>query len=67
MRPEEGGRVSVYDSGVRIDCPVLVAADAQEGAGRLAVEVRFQACSGSECLKPETVKLQVPIRVARRN
>ncbi|MHC4916506.1 MAG: DUF255 domain-containing protein [Planctomycetota bacterium] len=65
MRPEDGGLLSVYDSGVRIDVPVLVSADADERAHKLSVAVRFQACSDTECLKPETVKLEVPIRVVK--
>ena len=55
-----------YDEeSTRFDVPVRVAADARTGRHELAVRVRFQACTDTQCLPPATKILTLGINIER--
>ena len=54
-----------YDRKTSFTVPIAVAASAPAGPQTLAVEVRYQACSGTICLRPITEMLRVPVTIIR--
>jgi thiol:disulfide interchange protein DsbD len=55
-----------YDGPTTFSVPVSVAASATDGRQMLSLEVRYQACSDTICLRPMTQTLQVPLVVAAK-
>jgi len=58
-----GGKYRVYEDGAVAYLPVTVAADAQGGTAALTVNVGYQACDDSTCLRQsvETLTLEVEV------
>jgi hypothetical protein len=55
-----------YDTRTAFTVPIAVAASAAAGQQMLALEVRYQACSDTICLRPATYTLQVPVMVSAK-
>jgi DsbC/DsbD-like thiol-disulfide interchange protein len=58
-----GVDVEFYTGEAEFTLPIKVATKALSGTRQLVVNVRFQVCSGSMCLRPQTVKLTAPVIV----
>lgn len=58
-----GVDVEFYTGDAEFTLPIKVDPKARPGTRQLAVNVRFQVCSGSICLRPQTVKLTVSVKV----
>ena len=56
-------QVGFYTDKVEFNVPVKAAPDARPGRRTLRVEARYQSCSGTLCLPPKTVTLEVPVDV----
>jgi len=54
-----------YQEAVTFTIPVRVSQRAPAGAYKLQVEVRFQACTTELCLPPTTIKLDLPVEIAK--
>ena len=54
-----------YEEAVAFTIPVRVSDRATPGLYKLRVEVRFQSCTKELCLPPRTVKLELPVEVAK--
>ena len=54
-----------YEEAVTFTIPVRVSPRAAAGSYKVQVEVRFQSCTSELCLPPATVKLDLPIEVAK--
>ena len=54
-----------YEDAVTFILPVRVSPRATAGSHKLRVEVRFQSCTREICLPPTTVKLDLPVEVAK--
>jgi DsbC/DsbD-like thiol-disulfide interchange protein len=52
-----------HDGTVAFTVPLQIAASAEEGKTTLQVQVRFQACSDTLCLRPKTETLSLPIEI----
>jgi thiol:disulfide interchange protein DsbD len=55
-----------YDTRTTFTVPVTVASSAADGPQMLSLEVRYQACSATICLRPITQTLQIPLTVAAK-
>ena len=58
-----GVEVEFYQGDAEFTLPIKVDAKARPGKRQLAVSIRFQVCSGSMCLRPQTVKLTAPVTI----
>ena len=54
-----------YEEAVTFSIPVRVSPRTTAGSFKLQVEVRFQSCTSELCLPPTTVKLDLPVEVAK--
>ena len=54
-----------YEEAVTFTIPIRVSDRAAPGRYKLQVEVRFQSCTKELCLPPRTVKLEIPVEVAK--
>lgn len=55
-----------HDGTVTFTVPLQVAASAAEGRTTLRVQVRYQACSDTLCLRPKTETLSLPFEIRAR-
>jgi DsbC/DsbD-like thiol-disulfide interchange protein len=54
-----------YEEAVTFTLPVRISPRAPAGTYKLRVEVRFQSCTNELCLPPRTIKLDLPVEVAK--
>jgi DsbC/DsbD-like thiol-disulfide interchange protein len=54
-----------YEEKVTLSVPIAAPAATRPGTHRVPVEVTYQVCSGSICLRPTTVTVPVSLTVAR--
>lgn len=52
-----------YENNVTLSLPVVARRDAKPGKHTLPIEITFQACSNTICLRPFTQKLSVDVAV----
>ena len=57
--------VQLYEGEVAFTLPMRLAAAAPPGAQKIVVNASFQSCDNKICLPPKTVKLEVPVTVAK--
>jgi thiol:disulfide interchange protein DsbD len=57
--------VELYEGAAAFSLPLKVAAGTAPGVQNLVVNVQAQSCNNSICLPPATVKVEVPVTVAR--
>ena len=57
--------VELYEGGAAFSLPLKVAPGAAAGAQTLVVNAQAQSCNNSICLPPATVKVELPVTVAR--
>jgi DsbC/DsbD-like thiol-disulfide interchange protein len=57
--------VQLYEGEVSFTLPLRLAAAAPPGAQKIVVNASFQSCDNKICLPPKTVKLEVPVTVAK--
>jgi DsbC/DsbD-like thiol-disulfide interchange protein len=57
--------VELYHGGASFVLPVEVAAGAPAGPQTLSVSASYQTCNNSICLPPKTIKVEVPVAIAK--
>src|ERR1035437_696336 len=57
--------VELYEGGVTFAVPVRVAPGTAAGTQNLVVSTSYQTCNNSLCLPPKTVKVEVPVTIAK--
>lgn len=57
--------VELYEGEAAFTLPVRATAGAAAGAHTLQVNASYQTCNNKLCLPPKTVKLEVPVTIAR--
>jgi len=57
--------VELYEGAAAFSLPLRVAPGSTAGAQNLVVNVQAQSCNNSLCLPPATVKVELPVTVAR--
>lgn len=60
-----GMEVELYEGEALFTLPVTVAPGAAAGVQKLVVSASYQSCNNKLCLPPKTVKVEVPITVAK--
>ena len=60
-----GMEVELYEGEAVFTLPVKVAAGAAPGAQKLVVSASYQSCNNKVCLPPKTVKVEVPVTIAK--
>jgi hypothetical protein len=65
MDPSFNLEVQLYEGEAAFTLPLRLAAGATEGAQRIVVNASYQTCDNKICLPPKTVKLEVPVTVAK--
>ena len=63
--PSFGMEVESYEGEAEFSLPVQAAAGAAAGAQKLVVSASYQSCNNKLCLPPKTVKVEVPVTVAK--
>jgi DsbC/DsbD-like thiol-disulfide interchange protein len=63
--PSFGIEVELYEGEAVFSLPVRVAAGTPPGAQKLVVSAAYQSCNNKLCLPPKTVKVDVPVTVAK--
>ena len=63
--PSFGMEVELYEGEAVFSLPVRVAAGATPGAQKMVVSAAYQTCNNKLCLPPKTVKVEVPVTVAK--
>jgi len=57
--------VELYEGSAAFSLPLKVAPGTAQGAQNLVVNAQTQSCNNSMCLPPATVKVEIPVTVAR--
>jgi DsbC/DsbD-like thiol-disulfide interchange protein len=57
--------VEIYEGEAEFTLPLRVAAGAPPGTRNLIVNASYQTCNNRICLPPKTVKVEVPVTIAR--
>jgi thiol:disulfide interchange protein DsbD len=65
MDPSFNLEVQLYEGEAVFTLPLRLAAGAPEGAQRVVVNASYQTCDNKICLPPKTVKIEVPVTVAK--
>jgi DsbC/DsbD-like thiol-disulfide interchange protein len=60
-----GMEVELYEGEAVFTLPVRVAASTAPGAQQLVVSASYQSCNNKLCLPPKTVKVEVPVTIAK--
>jgi thiol:disulfide interchange protein DsbD len=63
--PSFGMEVELYEGEALFTLPVKVAAGVAPGPQTLVVSAAYQSCNDKLCLPPKTVKVELPVVVAR--
>jgi hypothetical protein len=63
--PGFGMEVELYEGEAVFSLPVRVAAAAAPGAQKLVVSASYQSCNNKLCLPPKTVKVEIPVTIAK--
>jgi thiol:disulfide interchange protein DsbD len=65
LDPSFNLEVQIYEGEAEFTLPLRLAADAGEGARKIVVNASYQTCDNRICLPPKTVKIEVPLTVAK--
>ena len=57
--------VQLYEGEASFSLPLRLAASAAPGTQKIVVNASYQSCDNKLCLPPKTVKLEVPVTVAK--
>jgi thiol:disulfide interchange protein DsbD len=57
--------VQLYEGEISFSLPLRLAQSASPGAQKVAVNASYQSCDNKICLPPKTVKVEVPVTVAK--
>ena len=57
--------VELYEGTAGFDLPVKIAAGVAAGTQTMVVNATYQSCNNKMCLPPKTVKVEVPVPVAK--
>jgi hypothetical protein len=57
--------VQLYEGEVSFSLPMRLTAAAPPGAQKIVLNASFQSCDNKICLPPKTVKLEVPVTIAK--
>ncbi|MBC8101899.1 MAG: hypothetical protein H7Z41_04845, partial [Cytophagales bacterium] len=60
---ESGEALATYQGEARFVVPITAESDARPGTYRLALTLRYQLCTESECLPPAEATVTVPVSV----
>jgi len=63
--PSFGMEVELFEGEAVFTVPVRVTAGATPGAQKLVVSASYQTCNNKLCLPPRTVKVEVPVTIAK--
>jgi thiol:disulfide interchange protein DsbD len=63
--PTLGMEVELYEGEAQFTLPVRIAPGTAAGAHPLVVSANFQSCNDKICLPPKTVKVELPVTVAK--
>ena len=63
--PTLGMEVELYEGEAQFTLPVKLAPGTAAGAHTLVVSASYQSCNDKICLPPKTVKVEIPVTVAR--
>ena len=63
--PSFGMEVELFEGEAVFTVPVRVTAGAAPGAQKLVVSASYQTCNNKLCLPPKTVKVEVPVTIAK--
>ncbi len=63
--PSFNMEVELYEGEASFALPLKVAASAQPGSQTLVVNASYQSCNNKICLPPKTVKVELPVSVAK--
>lgn len=63
--PTFGTEVELYDAEAAFTVPLHVTASAPAGMRKVIVNTSYQSCDDKICLPPKTIKLEVPVTIAR--
>src|SRR5262249_32880500 len=63
--PSFNMEVELYEGEAGFTLPVKGATGAPAGPHTLAINASYQSCSNKICLPPKTVKIEVPVAVAK--
>jgi hypothetical protein len=63
--PSFNMEVELYEGEASFLLPLKVAAGAPAGAQTLIVNASYQSCNNKICLPPKTVKVELPVTVAK--
>jgi len=57
--------IGIYEGEAEFTLPLKVAAGAAAGQGKVLINTSYQTCDNRVCLPPKTVKVEVPVAIAR--
>ena len=60
-----GVEVEVFEGDLQFTLPVRVAIGTPVGAQKVVVSASYQSCNDQICLPPKTVKVELPVTIAR--
>ncbi|MEO8592741.1 MAG: protein-disulfide reductase DsbD N-terminal domain-containing protein [Candidatus Solibacter sp.] len=63
--PSFGMEVETYEGEAEFSLPVQAATGTRSGAQELVVSASYQSCNNKLCLPPKTVRVEVPVTVAK--
>ena len=63
----QGAETEYYTGQVTFGVPVAAAENTAPGNYAVTIAVRWQACNGSLCLRPQTLTVEVPVQLAARS
>ena len=63
--PTLGMEVELYEGEAQFTLPVKIAPGTAAGAHALVVSAAYQSCNDKICLPPKTVKVELPVTVAK--
>ena len=63
--PSFNMEVELYEGEATFTLPLKVAAGTAAGTQTLAVNASYQSCNNKICLPPKTVKVELPVTVAK--
>jgi DsbC/DsbD-like thiol-disulfide interchange protein len=65
MDPSFNLEVQLYEGEAEFTLPLRITPAASEGAQKIIVNASYQTCDNKICLPPKTVKIEVPVTVAK--
>ncbi len=57
--------IGIYEGEAEFTLPLKVTAGAAAGPAKVSIHTSYQTCDNRVCLSPKTVKVEVPVTIAR--